>query len=67
MTTYTTISGDTWDMISYKVYKLEYYINELMTANPKYIEIAIFNSGIKLTIPEITREPTVKLPLWKRT
>ncbi len=57
MKTYITILGDTWDMISLKVYDSEYYINELMEANLKYIEIAIFSSGMQLVIPEIT--------LWK--
>lgn len=63
--TYTTILGDTWDMISLKVYDSEYYINELMETNPKYIEIAIFSSGVQLIIPEVIKKATVKLPLWK--
>lgn len=65
MKTYITILGDTWDMISLKVYDSEYYINELMEANLKYIEIAIFSSGMQLVIPEITKKATIKLPLWK--
>lgn len=63
---YSTILGDTWDMISFKVYDSEYYINELVEANPKHIAIGIFSSGIQLIIPEIIKKATVKLPLWKQ-
>ena len=30
---YTTVQGDTWDLISYKVYGSEKYIGNLMQAN----------------------------------
>ena len=43
---YLTVSGDTWDMIAYKVYKNEYYMDELMDANPKLLDYTIFPANI---------------------
>lgn len=65
--TYRTIQGDTWDMIAYKIYGNELYMNELLEANAKYQDVVIFPAGITLIIPEISRitEPKV-LPPWKR-
>ena len=31
---YKTVSGDTWDLISYKLYGSEQYFHQLMRANP---------------------------------
>ena len=41
---YRTVSGDTWDLISFKVYGDEIYYHELIRANPNLIDIAIFDS-----------------------
>lgn len=48
---YETIGGDTWDLISYKVYGKEDYSDKLMEANIKYMDRVIFEGGIKLTCP----------------
>ena len=42
MTSYTTIQGDMWDLIAYKVYGNERYINLLLEANQKLRNTAIF-------------------------
>ena len=64
--TYTTIQGDTWDMIAYKVYGKEACMAKLIEANADLAHVAIFPSGIKLTCPLI--EPAVSriLPPWRR-
>ncbi len=62
---YLTISGDTWDMIAYKVYKNEYYMDELMDANPKLLDYTIFPSGILVVCPDIELEDLQTLPPWK--
>ncbi|MBR8700233.1 hypothetical protein IX317_000645 [Fusobacterium sp. DD29] len=65
---YTTISGDTWDLISYKVYGSEKYFTNLIRANPALIGIAIFDSGISIIVPDIPLETyqSDTLPPWKR-
>lgn len=67
--TYTTVQGDTWDGIAYKVLVDEKHLTELMNLNFKYREYVIFPSGIVLTLPEIevsTDSYKEKLPPWKR-
>lgn len=66
MTTYTTISGDTWDMISYRNYSHEYYIDELVQANPRYLGVSVFQAGVVLQIPEVEPNVNISLPPWKR-
>lgn len=65
---YKTNQGDTWDLISWKFYKTEYRIKELMKANPQYMDIVIFPAGVELTIPEIKKSANsdAGLPPWKR-
>jgi len=65
--TYTTIQGDMWDGISFKVYGSEYCISELIEANPDYREIVIFPANISLSVPDITIPTTQSLPPWKRS
>lgn len=62
---YTTIAGDTWDMIAYKVYKNEYYMDELMDANPELLDFTIFPAGIMLICPDISAVELSVLPPWK--
>lgn len=64
MTTYKTISGQTWDMISKEVYGTELNVGALMEANPKLLDIFIFPADIELTIPEVDEENT-DLPPWR--
>lgn len=64
--TYTTISGDMWDGIAYKVYGDEAYTDKLMKLNPQYRNIVIFPAGIVLDLPEESLTVSVSLPPWKR-
>ena len=66
LNTYTTNSGDTWDIIAYKVWGDEMYMDILMKENLEYKDIFIFPSGIVLKLPEITLKVSTSLPLWKR-
>ena len=59
-TTYTTVSGDTWDLIALKVYGSELKADWLMQNNPELIHIVRFDSGTVL--PE---EKSGDLPPWK--
>lgn len=65
--TYTTRSGDTWDLIAYEQLGSCRYVNLLIEANQGYIDTAIFSAGTILTLPEITEETkTENLPPWRR-
>ena len=64
--TYTTIQGDMWDGISFKVYKNEYYMSDLIEANPQYRETVIFPANVVLEIPDISSPTPQNLPPWKR-
>lgn len=64
---YKTIQGDTWDIISYRVYGDEHYVAELIEANHEHRGVVLFPAGVVLTTPEIdTEEATSTLPPWKR-
>lgn len=63
---YTTISGDTWDVIAKKVYGDEYCADLLMAANPWQLGVFVFGSGVQLETPEKTMDQTAQLPPWKR-
>ena len=53
MKSYTTVSMDTWDIISKKVYGDEHYIDKLIAANVQYRKVVIFSAGIVLSVPEV--------------
>lgn len=63
--TYITTLGDTWDIISEKVFQDSKYINLLIENNYKYANIVFFESGIKLNIPEIEKKKIIKFQDWR--
>ncbi len=65
--TYTTIQGDTWDMIAYKTLGKETLMVQIMNLNPDCISVSIFGAGTNLLLPEITvtEEVYADLPPWK--
>lgn len=65
--TYTTVQGDTWDIVSKKVYGTEFRTDVLMKANPDVANVLIFSSGVQLVIPEVEDvDQFDSLPPWKR-
>ena len=65
--TYTTKSGDIWDLIAYEQLGDCRYVNILMEANPRHLGTGIFSAGIVLTLPDITEENRAKnLPPWRK-
>ena len=64
--TYTTVSGDTWDIVAYKVYGNEMYMDTLIKANIEYKDTYIFPAGVVLTLPEIELTVSESLPPWKQ-
>lgn len=67
MSTYTTVLGDTWDIIAYKTLGKEKYAKELIEENPQYMDTVIFRSGVTLQVPKITTTSVDStLPPWKQ-
>ena len=66
MKTYTTVQGDTWDMIALRQLGSERYTSLLMEANTNHISTGIFSAGEVLVIPEITTPLPESLPPWMR-
>ena len=65
--TYTTIQGDKWDGIAYKVYGDTKFTDVLLEANIEYRNVFIFSAGVVLEVPEVeTRITSDDLPPWKR-
>lgn len=63
---YRTAQGDMWDTVAFKNYGNEKLFPLLMSANPDYIDVVIFEAGITLSIPELPEEVAAELPPWKR-
>lgn len=66
--TYTTKLGDTWDVISLLMYGSELFVSDLMQANWEQRDVAVFSSGVTLTVPVVTAMQRVNsnLPPWRR-
>lgn len=65
---YTTISGDTFDLIAKKLFNNELEAPSIMQANPTLLGSVVFSANVKVNIPVI--EQVVKtnstLPPWRR-
>lgn len=67
MANYTTMQGDTWDGIAYKLYQDESYMTDLMKLNPDLTQTVIFSAGVVLSLPEVVEpQQATDLPPWKR-
>ena len=64
--TYTTIQGDTWDIIALRLYKEERYMHILLEANTQYNQVIVFPANIVLQVPDIIIPAYINLPPWKR-
>lgn len=65
--TYTTIQGETWDEIAYKVYGGEKYAAFLMANNYPLLDILVFSAGTVVKTPDIPRhEDSDGLPPWRK-
>lgn len=70
MATYTTISGDTWDVIAKKTYGDELKADRLMQQreNLPLLDYQVFPSGMEVYIPDISDEDAYEadLPDWRK-
>jgi phage tail protein X len=66
MKTYTTKSGDTWDLIAFQKLGNCKYTAQLMDVNRDKLSYTVFPAGVALNLPEIEQETTkLKLPAWR--
>ena len=63
--TYTTVQGDTWDDIAYKVYGGEKHTTFLMANNYPYLDILVFSAGTVLNTPGLPENEEGDLPPWR--
>ena len=64
---YSTIQGDTFDIIAKKIYGSEEYMTEILKANQQYNNVVVFSAGVKISCPEVSKKTlSYLLPLWKR-
>ncbi|WOO34952.1 tail protein X [Anaerocolumna sp. AGMB13020] len=66
MSTYITVQGDTWDMISFRVYGTSKYIGLLMENNYDLLDIFLFSAGIEINVPELPEEEENDIPDWRK-
>lgn len=64
--TYTTIQGDAWDAIAYKVYGDESYTGWLMQHNLSLLDTFVFGAGVVLNTPDLPEGDTsTDAPIWR--
>lgn len=63
---YTTMQGDTFDILALDAYNDEFKAHLIIEANPQYANILVFDAGVKLKIPIIEEEAAASLPPWRR-
>ena len=65
--TYTTIQGDMWDAIAFRLWDNEKLLHHLMAANPTHRHVVVFPSGVTLAVPALSTELATAAvdPPWK--
>lgn len=65
--TYTTRSGDTWDMIALRAMGAERFMAQMLDANPLHNYVVQFSDGVPLNVPPLpTPALPSSLPPWRR-
>ncbi|MCL2563609.1 MAG: tail protein X [Oscillospiraceae bacterium] len=63
--TYTTKSGDMWDLIAHEQMGSGRYTHLLLRANASLSDTVVFSDGVKLVIPEVPLAVSATLPPWR--
>ena len=64
--TYTTMQGDAWDAIAYRLWGEERLFMELIKANPEHLDTVLFPAGVVLTVPDRpVKTVPLELPPWR--
>ena len=69
MNTYTTVLGDTWDLIALKAYGDTKYVDTLAAANQdeELLSTVIFGAGTAVNVPDLPpdQQNDDSLPPWR--
>lgn len=65
---YTTLDGDRWDLIAWRVYGDVRLLDRLVEANPSVAIQPVLPAGLLLRIPDVREKISLPggLPPWKR-
>jgi len=63
---YTTMAGDTWDILALDFYDDESKASLIIQANPQHSHVLVFPAGVQLKVPVIEESALETLPPWKR-
>jgi hypothetical protein len=64
--TYTTIAGDTWDIIAFNIWGDEFKMTDLQKANPDYLHVVMFDADVVLNVPEVETAAASMVAPWNR-
>lgn len=62
---YTTVLGNTWDSISYKLYKNSEFQDRLIALNLKYVDVALFMANEKIVYEDIEQVDYITTAPWR--
>ena len=62
---YITVQGDTFDMLALKAYGNEFLSHLIIQANPECAGVLVFDAGVKLNLPKVSKKATASLPPWR--
>lgn len=64
---YSTIQGDTFDLIAFNLWGTEKLMHKLIEANPDHKDTVFFSAGVKLNVPDV-ETPIEKgpVPPWQK-
>lgn len=65
---YTTVLGDTWDSIAYRLFGDSKSYNSLLELNQEYSDIVIFSVGVKIKYQDkiLVKTYEENVPPWRR-
>ena len=64
---YTAARGDSYDMLALQAYGEERLASLIAEANPRHLDVLLFEGGEALSIPLIDRAPSAAdVPPWRR-
>ncbi|EHL68464.1 tail protein X [Cloacibacillus evryensis] len=69
MRTVKTLSGDTWDVIAWRIWgdgADQAHMADLVDANPQHIDTAIFAGNVEIIVPEVEDAEPVSIPPWRQ-
>ena len=63
---YTTVDGDTYDMIALDMYHDEFRAPLIAGANPEQAGTVVFPAGVVLRVPMVPAAEASAVPPWRR-